>query len=1364
MPLRFYTQPAVVAVMLLLMLLQVNVLRAHGSGNVSYAFNDTQQQAEQVQQPEAAAPVPQFSLAPGFYTEPISLFISSGGQAVIRYTTDGSEPDENSPIFDGPLLLGSRVGEPNDISMIPTNNIDPAHDQYNEAWQPPFGEVFKIHTIRARAYIEGMQPGEVITGSFIIDEAGLSRYSMPVISITSHRDNFFDNEIGIYVPGNNLNYNQRGREWERPAWIEFFEDDGSLAFSQGIGVRIHGGTSRSRPRKSLRLYARSDYGTSWINHQIFPDKPIGQFKRLLLRNSGNDWDGAIFRDSFMQSLIRGLEVDMQHSRPAIVFINGEYWGVHNIRDRLDERYLETHYSLDSGNQESFTIAENNSVFDSGNPEGLTHYNQMRSFLNNPGVANNANFEELRNRMDVENFTDYFLAQVYFRNTDWPGNNKQYWRGTNSTLPEGEPGADGRWRWMMFDTDFGFGLDFNYVEGYQEGPAHNTLAFALQDNGPGWPNPPWATFIPRQLLQNQQYRRQFINRAADLLNTVFSPEYVQTRLDSLEAMYLPEIQEHINRWRRPVSEETWQQHIQVMRDFAAERPDFLRQHIRQQFNLSSAPAQITLDVSDPAHGYIRINQTEIRQGTPGISAQPYPWSGTYFSGVSVILEAVARTGYVFSEWTGSVSSTDSAIVVSPQQATNLTAVFVPQDDDGAEPPIDPWHMVQGDFTFSSWSATEQAGTYPAHMMFYQATVADPTLTSEFNEAWTLPYNLSNRSRLNGLGDQGLGFINTANAQEEGGGWLGAAVVGLNTSGTAQLYAGWRGGTVLPNSRVYNIRLQYRISPNDNFEDVLDSNGEPVQYERNSSAGHSSYIGPVELPQAILNRSYAELRWVYYYTGVRLDSESGQRSKLRLADIRISAEPFEVNEPLQFAQLSPTAQTGFSLKPFEVIVFDASGNEDSGFNGTITLSKADGPGELTGNLTVSASAGRAQFNGISFTQPGIYRLQAASETHSVISEPLRVAALTEVIMPAFMQGAQPENNDRIPFAYRLKLEGLKPNATYRFANRVIDDEDDYHQNGAGNMIFAGNDASSFIRTTSSPDFSQAAFETGHYTFTTNGEGQYEGWFITEPSGNRRFTPGGILRIRLMLNDGEGGSGVHHVLDTTSDIRVLSFGQEADQATGVAAFSNAVPGNFVVIYDDETGADRPVYTTFVQQSGIQFDDRYAAFFREWVETTDGGWAVMLPNDFPFGIRRVEERSLLDGHEIEVLTSPDGVWAEGISTVNPSGGGSFPIILDLLTPVSAPGTDTEMAAEFVLYQNYPNPFNPATQITYSIPEPTHVRLDVFSVNGQLVTTLQNGMQSAGTHTVTFDARNFPIASGVYLYRVEAGSFVQVKKMLLVK
>jgi hypothetical protein len=362
-------------------------------------------------------------------------------------------------------------------------------------------------------------------------------------------------------------------------------------------------------------------------------------------------------------------------------------------------------------------------------------------------------------------------------------------------------------------------------------------------------------------------------------------------------------------------------------------------------------------------------------------------------------------------------------------------------------------------------------------------------------------------------------------------------------------------------------------------------------------------------------------------------------------------------------------------------------------------------------------------------------------------------------------QPDHTARIPFAYRLRIEGLQPNAAYRYANRIIDENDDYAQDGAGNMIFADPEGEGFIRSTDGPDFDEDEFGEGHFTFQTNAEGQYEGWFITEPSGNRRFEPGNRVRIRLLLNDGQGGSERAHQLDSFSEIRVAEFGITPGKGTAVIGISEAVSQNFILLYDTIEGEERPLYASFAEPGGFETDERYAGFYNDFVAGQPGRWAAVLPNDLPGGVRRIEERSLLDGYEVNVATSEQGIWGDGVSTQNPEGGLEMPLMIDVSTALPIDDdNEAETPLSFDLAQNYPNPFNPSTQISYSIPESMHVRLDVYSVNGQIVRTLQNGVQAAGRHSISFDTSNMQIASGVYLYRLEAGDFISVKKMLLVK
>ncbi len=581
--------------------------------------------------------------------------------AVVRYTTDGSIPTENSPLFEESLLISSRAGDPNVISLIPTNNLGSG----SEAWQPPAGEIFKINTIRARAFAPRMEPSQTSSASYIVDAAGASRFSMPVVSVLANNGAFFDPDTGIYVYGNNNNYFQEGDEWERLVHMEFFEEDGNLAFGQNLGVRTHGGTTRNRPRKTLRFYARDEYGESWVNYQLFNDKPIYQFKRFLLRNSGNDWDQAIFRDAFMQSLIKNVtRLDLQYSRPVVVFLNGEYWGVHNVRDRFDSRFIETHYGL---SELEYAMLENNAVFDNGNPDGVVHYQEMISFLQNNSMNVAANYAALQTRMDVESFVDHQVAEIYFMNTDWPGNNLQYWRKmTPSYQPDAPYGHDGRWRWMIKDTDFGFGLNFSYVPGVNEGPAHNTLAFALATNGPSWPNPAWSTFIFRRLLENQQFRYHLINRFCDLFNTVFKEDYVLASLEEYRQMYLPEMEEHIHRWRIPFSVNNWHEQVNRMANFAEQRPGYLKDHIRNQFGLGEM-ASITVSASNISQGGVRVNRLEPDQ----ISN---PWTGKYFKTVPVEVEALPRPGFRFSHWEGLPAGTPALATVNLTKDTSIVAWF------------------------------------------------------------------------------------------------------------------------------------------------------------------------------------------------------------------------------------------------------------------------------------------------------------------------------------------------------------------------------------------------------------------------------------------------------------------------------------------------------------------------------------------------------------------------------------------------------------------------------------------------------------------------------------------------------------------
>ncbi|MFU8859270.1 MAG: CotH kinase family protein [Cyclonatronaceae bacterium] len=844
-----------------------------------------------------------FSHQGGFYTSDITLTLGSSGENVrIVYTTDGSEPDENAIEYTVPITITDRSAEPNGISMIPTNFMEPDSPDdvtFREAWREPGGPVAKGSVIRARALRSGARSGEVVTRSYFVWPEGGARYDFPVFSISADPADFFDAEKGIYVPGNYNNMFQRGPEWERPVHIEFWESDGSLAFSQGAGARIHGGTTRSRPRKSLRLYAREEYGTSWFEYPLFPGKPVDRYKRFLLRNSGNDWSESVFRDAFMQSLLKGsTRLDIQDARPAIVFLNGEYWGIHWIRDRLDDHYLSTHYGVE---EHEMTMAENNRIFDRGDPTGLDHFEEMWDFISNPNnpMVQQINFENVRTYIDTENFRDHFMANIFFGNTDWPGNHQLYWRKNVPYNPDNRYGHDGRWRWMIFDTDFGFWLNFFYVTGNESGPAHNTLAFALQEDGPDWPNPAWSTNIFRQLMTNQGFRNGFINRFADMLNTAFSADHVLSEIERFAGLLDPEMDEHISRWGRPLTKTDWMTEVDRMRDYGSQREGFLRQYIRQQF-LLAGEADLTINLTDDQAGRVQVNTILIDPETPGIGDDFANWQGRYFRGIPVTLSAIPKYGYRFVEWNGDIDATEASITITLIGDVNLVPVFEVDDTVPADPmhPL-PHKLSEDDYIFGFWSPDEPEGSFPTNMVFQQSAMDDPGLNDMMTEPYNIPesdynaddlptrgfpYNNTRRTRINGLGEGGVSFINTGRGRD-----LGAAVLALDTRTSEQARISWTGSTVVPASRVYAIRLQYRVGTDGDFTDVTGSDGEPVEYMRSAVTGHEQRFESVHLPQETLDQPYVQLRWKYYFTGERLSTESGARDELRLDNIVVTATP-------------------------------------------------------------------------------------------------------------------------------------------------------------------------------------------------------------------------------------------------------------------------------------------------------------------------------------------------------------------------------------------------------------------------------------------------------------------------------------------
>ena len=616
---------------------------------------------------------PKYSHTGGFYEQAFWLEITSEGpDVIIHYTLDGSEPSESSPIYKERLLVSSRIGEENKLSSIETTSPE---------WEAPDGEVLKATIVRARVFDPANhQTSPISTQTFFVGEKISSQISLPIVSIVTDPNNLFDYLDGIYVKGriwdihygrrtyrwtiHPANYRQTGIAWERPVHFEFFEPGGLAVINQNGTMRIHGGATRAYRQKSIRLYAENSYDQfSKFNYDFFSEKDEPQtnkntfHKTLLLRNSGTDWSLSMFRDAMAQNLVSHAIPDIQKYRPIVLFLNGEYWGIHNLRNRIDNYFLSNTYNLDPEKIEIYDFQTD-----------IFNYSDLLVFIENYSLSEKENYIQLQDFLDVNNFTDYFIAEIYSRNTDWPQNNVKFWRyKTNDYQPDTQFGMDGRWRWILFDLDGGFG-----AFGEEPTYGHNSLFYALNSDN----DPFKISFIFRSLMDNTEFREQFINRFADHLNTSFEPQRVIGVIDEMQAVIAPDMPEHIRRWRTmDDSVAVWEENVEVMRTFARHRPDYVRQHLMEYFDLPGT-AQITLQ-ADASMGHIRINSIDITTDTPGV-VDPANWRGIYFQGIPVTISAISNPGFSFAGWQGIDEETDTLELILNEDM-NLKANFVPIDE-------------------------------------------------------------------------------------------------------------------------------------------------------------------------------------------------------------------------------------------------------------------------------------------------------------------------------------------------------------------------------------------------------------------------------------------------------------------------------------------------------------------------------------------------------------------------------------------------------------------------------------------------------------------------------------------------------------
>jgi len=554
-------------------------------------------------------PKPKITPTSGFYDKEISLEVEENDllkKAKIHYTLDGSLPTTSSPIFKKNLVIDTT------------------------------------RVVRIQAFTNECLTSSENTYTYFIDD----HPTLPVVSLVSEPDNFFSDEKGIYVEGPDAEpkHPKKGanywEEWEIPVEFEYFDLEGKKVVKQKVGVQINGGGSRTKAMKSLRVCARGQYGKKTLNAPFFEERTNTKFKRILLKNGGQSFGKPHIVDALMHRIVSDLgTINTQAFQPAVVYINGEYWGVHNIREKLSEHYLIENHDL---NPDSIAMLGGSGTV---RIEGKGHQKEFKKWadeIKESDLSDPVLYQKFTDYWNVENFCDYFITQIYLLNVDWTRvGNVKFWRHPDHN--------NNKWEYFLCDTDLTMARRTSLDK--------NHLNFVMTDN--------YLHFkILRAALKNEGFKSYFLMRYLDLLNTTYAPQNVIAHIDSMTAQIAPEMPRHSKRWK--LKFEKWEgKYIAELKEFALERPDYAIEYLKDTFFLQE-PLSVELGMAPINGGKVHINT---------ITIEEFPFIGKYWQEQDINVTAEPAPGYVFSHWiVGKEHHKEDTYIFKPKANMLLKAVF------------------------------------------------------------------------------------------------------------------------------------------------------------------------------------------------------------------------------------------------------------------------------------------------------------------------------------------------------------------------------------------------------------------------------------------------------------------------------------------------------------------------------------------------------------------------------------------------------------------------------------------------------------------------------------------------------------------
>lgn len=527
----------------------------------------------------------------GWYDNEQTITIEPHANTYVFYTTDGKIPTINDIPYTQPININENT------------------------------------VLSFRSFASNKLPSKLNDRTFIFEE---DNHQLPVFSIHTDPINLWSEESGIYVSGANpnLDYPYYGsnfwQPWSRFSRIEFFDEYKNKKAEESFDLEIHGGWSRAEPQKSFRIDLKSKY-TGRLEAAIIPSKShIESYNNFNLRNGGqHTWSDKI-QDALISRIASETNVNYMAYHPCIAYLNGEYWGVYGIREKIDEHYIEDNYGF---NSDSIDLLNSFSVLTGSD------FNANNTYLSimNEDPENNGFYELFSSLWDVDNYMDYFIIQTFIQNMDWLGiawgaNNIKLWR------PQTE---NGKWSYVLYDTDGALGY---FGQSYYE----NYLAYAMN---PAYINNHSQIF--NHTLQNQKFKCQFSNRYADLINTTLSYENAEEKANIIKNDMYNAMPRHIERWENSnnmngtiSSMPAWENSINNILSYYSNRVNTARYFLDNTLNLEGM-VDVSLDIFPNNSGRIDLNS---------LSLHNFPWQGVYFNGCEISLTATPDSGYTFSHWT------------------------------------------------------------------------------------------------------------------------------------------------------------------------------------------------------------------------------------------------------------------------------------------------------------------------------------------------------------------------------------------------------------------------------------------------------------------------------------------------------------------------------------------------------------------------------------------------------------------------------------------------------------------------------------------------------------------------------------------